>query len=53
MKTLSTMARRVPEAQSFSALVGAKLTSFCEREAVLEVPTRLRSYADHSCTRRH
>lgn len=41
MEDLSSVAREVLEAQPFSALLGAKLTSFSKGAAVLEVPVRV------------
>jgi uncharacterized protein (TIGR00369 family) len=40
MEKLALMAQRVLEAQPFSAPVGARVASFSEGEAVLEVPIR-------------
>jgi uncharacterized protein (TIGR00369 family) len=40
VEELSSVARRALEAQSFSALVGARLVCFSEGEAVLELPVR-------------
>ncbi len=40
MEELSQVARQILDSQPFSGLVGARLASFSEKEAVLEIPIR-------------